>query len=115
MVALLTPEQRAQEVESFKDIEPPMDELASGPCGAADLPDVPLLVVAGTKWHSGNAPWPSDWPGPALDALWDRAQMDLASAVPHGRLVVFEGGDHSLQFSQPERLAKEINDFLAGL
>ena len=116
MLALLTPEQRAQEIESFKDIEPPMDELASGPLvAAAALPDVPLLVVAGTKWHSGNEPWPSDWPGPALDALWDRGQMDLASAVPHGRLVVFEGGDHSLQISQPERLAMEINDFLGGL
>jgi pimeloyl-ACP methyl ester carboxylesterase len=116
MLALLTPEQRAGEIASFSGIEPPMDELASGPLvAAAALPDVPLLVVAGTKWHSGNAPWPSDWPGPALDALWDRVQVGLAAAVPRGRLVVFEGGDHSLQFSQPERLAKEINDFLASL
>jgi hypothetical protein len=30
-------------------------------------------------------------------------------------LVVFEGGDHSLHFSEPEWLAKEINDFLDAL
>jgi hypothetical protein len=29
--------------------------------------------------------------------------------------VVFEGGDHSLHLSAPERLANEINGFLAGL
>ena len=115
MLPLLTPRQRAEEIASFEDIEPPLDEIASGPLvSAAALPDVPLLVVAGTKWHSGNAPWPSDWPGEELDALWTRTQVDLASAVPRGKLVVFEGGDHSLQVSQPERLAKEINDFLAA-
>lgn len=115
MLPLLTPRQRAEEISSFEDIEPPLDEIASGPLvSAAELPDVPLLVVAGTKWHSGNAPWPSDWPGEELDALWSRAQVDLASSVPRGKLVVFEGGDHSLQVSQPERLAKEINDFLAA-
>ena len=116
MLALLTPEQRAGEVESFGAIEPPMDELAGGPLvAAAGLPDIPLLVVAGTKWHSGNEPWPADWPGPALDALWDESQAALASSVPGGRLVVFEGGDHGLHFSEPERLAREINDFLAAL
>ena len=116
MLSLLTPEQAAQEIESFQDIEPPMDEVASERLvAAAELPDVPMLVIAGTKWHSGNAPWPPDWPGPALDALWDGAQRDLAASVPRGRLVVFEGGDHSLHFSAPERLANEINDFLAAL
>ena len=116
MLDLLTPEQRIREVKSFEAIEPPMDELAGGPLvAAAGLPEIPLLVVAGTKWHSGNEPWPYDWPGPALDALWDESQADLASAVPRGRLVVFEGGDHALHFSEPERLASEINEFLAAL
>ena len=69
----------------------------------------------GTKWHSGNEPWPADWPGPALDALWDQVEQKLSSLVPGGRVVVFEGGDHALHFSQPERLAKEINEFLAEL
>ena len=116
MLDLLTPEQRAGEVQSFEAIEHPMDELAGGPLvAAAGLPDIPLLVVAGTKWHSGNEPWPSDWPGSELDALWDESQVDLASAVPRGRLVVFEGGDHALHLSEPERLAREINDFLAAL
>jgi pimeloyl-ACP methyl ester carboxylesterase len=116
MLSLLTPEQRAEEVESFQTIEPPMDEMASEPLvAAAGIPDVATLVVAGTKWHSGNAPWPLDWPGPALDALWDRTQVELASSLPRGRLVVFEGGDHSLHVSAPERLGKEINDFLATL
>jgi len=115
MRSLLTPDQWAEEATSFDSIEPPLDELASLPLvAAAAIPDVPLLVVAGTKWHSGNEPWPADWPGPALDALWARAQADLAASVPRGRLVVFEGGDHSLQFSQPERLADEINAFLAA-
>jgi pimeloyl-ACP methyl ester carboxylesterase len=115
MLALLTPEQRAGEIASFGDIETPMDEIASGPLvAAAKLPDVPVLVVAGTKWHSGNEPWPSAWPGRDLDALWARAQEDLASAIPRGRLIVFEGGDHSLHVSAPERLAGEINDFLAA-
>ena len=83
MLSLLTPEQRAEEIASFQTIEPPMDEMASEPLvAAAGIPDVPTLVVAGTKWHSGNAPWPRDWPGPALDALWDQTQVDLAASVP---------------------------------
>lgn len=115
MESLLMPEQWSQESKSFESIESPLDEIASGPLvAAATLPDVPLLVVAGTKWHLGNEPWPSAWPGPQLDALWDQAQQDLGSSVPRGKTVVFEGGDHSLHFSQPERLAKEINDFLAS-
>ncbi len=113
MESLLTPEQWSEESKSFESIEAPLDEVTSGPLvAAATLPDVPLLVVAGTKWHLGNEPWPSDWPGPQLDALWDQAQQDLGSSVPRGRTVVFQGGDHSLHFSQPERLAQEINDFL---
>lgn len=116
MESLLTPEQWAEEATSFESIERPLDEIASGPLvAAAPLPDVPLLVIAGTKWHLGNEPWPSEWPGPQLDALWDQAQQDLGAAVPRGKTVVFQGGDHSLHFSQPERLAKEINDFLASL
>lgn len=116
MESLLTPEQWSEESKAFEAIEAPLDELASGPLvAAAPLPDVPLLVVAGTKWHLGNEPWPSAWPGPQLDALWDQAQQDLGSSVPRGKTVVFQGGDHSLHFSQPERLAREINDFLASL
>ena len=115
MESLLMPEQWSQESKSFESIESPLDEISSGPLvAAATLPDVPLLVVAGTKWHLGNEPWPSAWPGPQLDALWDQAQQELGSSVPRGKTVVFEGGDHSLHFSQPERLAKEINDFLAS-
>ena len=114
--SLLTPEQWAEEARSFDALEPPMDELASGPLvAAAVIPDVPLLVVAGTKWHAGNAPWPADWPGADLDDRWAKAQANLAASVPRGKLVVFEGGDHSLHFSQPERLADEINAFLAAL
>jgi pimeloyl-ACP methyl ester carboxylesterase len=113
MRALLTPEQWAIEVDGVQATEPPLDIIGSTPMvDAAVLPDVPLLVIAGTKWHSGNAPWPAGWPGPQLDALWDLAQQELGASVPRGRIVVFEGGDHSLHFSQPQRLADEINAFL---
>jgi pimeloyl-ACP methyl ester carboxylesterase len=113
MRALLTPAQWAIEVEGLQATEAPLDIIGSTPLvAAAALPDVPLLVIAGTKWHSGNAPWPADWPGPQLDALWDQAQLELGASVPRGRTVVFEGGDHSLHFSQPQRLADEINAFL---
>ncbi len=116
MEALLTPAQWAVEVDAVQGTEPPLDVIASTSLvAAAPLPDVPLLVIAGTKWHSGNVAWPSDLPGAKLDALWDQAQRDLAAAVPRGRLIVFEGGDHSLHFSQPERLAREINTFVAEL
>ena len=88
MLALLTPEQRAGEVESFGAIEPPMDELAGGPLvEAAGLPDIPLLVVAGTKWHSGNEPWPADWPDPrsmrygtSLKRTWPRQSRAAGSS-----------------------------------
>lgn len=113
---LLTPAQWADEVEGVQSYERPLDVIASTELVAdAGLPDVPLLVIAGTKWHSGNVPWPAGWPGEQLDALWDEAQQTLAASVPGGRLVVFEGGDHSLQVSQPGRLAEEINGFLADL
>jgi pimeloyl-ACP methyl ester carboxylesterase len=113
---LLTPEQWAMEVAGVQSYERPLDVIASTPLVEdAKLPDVPLLVIAGTKWHGGNEPWPAGWPAQALDALWDRAQIDLAASVEGGRLVVFEGGDHSLQTSEPDRLADEINHFLAGL
>ena len=116
MKLLLTPQEWAAEMRGLQATEAPMDIMASTDLvAAARLPDVPLLVVAGTKWHSGNEPWPPWWPGPELDALWDKAQLDLGASVPRGRTVVFEGGDHSLQVSQPERLAKEINDFVADL
>ncbi len=116
MEALMTPEQWAEEVEGVQGTEPPLDIIASTALvEQAALPDVPLLVIAGTKWHGGNTSWPSGWPGPQLDALWDEAQRDLAGSVADGRIVVFEGGDHSLHFSQPERLAKEINGFVAEL
>lgn len=113
--ATVTPAQWATETSTLNATERPLDIIASSDLvAAAALPDVPLLVIAGTKWHSGNVPWPSDLPGAELDALWDRAQIDLAASVPRGRLVVFEGGDHALQVSEPERLADEINRFLAG-
>jgi pimeloyl-ACP methyl ester carboxylesterase len=116
MKALLPPAQWALEVAGVQLTEPPMDIIGSTPLvAAAKLPDVPLLVVAGTKWHAGNEPWPVVWPGAELDALWDAAQEHLAESVPNGTLVVFEGGDHSLQISQPERLADTINAFLADL
>lgn len=113
---VLTPRQWAEEVDGVQSYERPLDVIASTALVAdAKLPDVPLLVIAGTKWHGGNVPWPAGWPAEQLDALWDEAQATLAASVPGGRLIVFEGGDHSLQISQPERLADEINDFLADL
>lgn len=116
MKALLTPAQWADEVTGLQATEPRLNMVASELLvAAAKLRDVPLLVIAGTKWHSGNVPWPQGWPAAQLDALWDQAQQDLGKVVPRGRTVVFQGGDHSLQISQPERLAREINDFLAGL
>ena len=113
---LLTREQWASEVLGVQSLERPLDVLASTDLVAdAKLPDVPLLVVAGTKWHSGNEPWPPGWPAQQLDALWDEAQQTLADSVPRGELVVFEGGDHSLHISEPRRLADELNAFLAEL
>jgi len=114
--ALVTPLQWAIEVAAVNGTERPLDIIASGDLvAAATLPDVPLLVVAGTKWHSGNVPWSADLPGAKLDAAWDQAQLDLGASVPRGKTVVFEGGDHALQVSQPERLAAEMNAFLEGL
>lgn len=111
---LLTPAQWAAEVQGVQSYERPLDVLASTDLVAdATLPPVPLLVITGTKFHGGNQPWPAGWPGAQIDALWGESQAALAASVPGGRLVVFEGGDHSLQISQPERLAKEMNDFLA--
>ena len=49
-VTVGAPPQRAEEIRSFGDIEPPLDEIASGPLvSAAELPDVPLLVVCVTR------------------------------------------------------------------
>jgi pimeloyl-ACP methyl ester carboxylesterase len=116
MKELLDPSQWASEVAFINYVEFPLDIFASGPLvAAARLPAVPLLVVSGTKWHGGNEPWPHGWPAAALDALWLEGQEALAASVPNGTLVVYAGGDHSLFISQPERLAGDINTFVASV
>ena len=113
MKDLLSPMQWASEVSFNKQVEFPLDIIASGPLvAAAKLPSIPLLVVAATESHTGEGAWPEGWPGPALDALWMESQEKLAASVPGGRLVVIQGGRHDLYRSDPQRLADEINAFL---
>jgi pimeloyl-ACP methyl ester carboxylesterase len=114
MKELLTPMQWASEASFNRTVEYPLDIIASGPLvAAAKLPEIPLLVIAATESHTGDGAWPAEWPGPALDALWMKSQEGLAASVPGGRLVVLQG-DHSLYVAQPQRLADEINAFLAA-
>ena len=114
MEDLLDPMQWASETSFNRQVEFPLDIMASGPLvAAAKLPDVPLLVIAATESHTGDEAWPEGWPAPALNALWMEGQEHLAASVPGGRLVVFEGSHHNLFLTEPRRLADEINAFLA--
>ena len=114
MKDLLDAMQWASEASFNKQVEWPLDIIASGPLvAAADLPDLPLLVIAATESHTGDPAWPEAWPAEALNDLWMEEQVTLAESVASGRLVVFEGGDHNLFLTEPKRLAEEINAFLA--
>jgi pimeloyl-ACP methyl ester carboxylesterase len=114
MKDLLEPMQWASEASFNQQVEWPLDIIASGPLvAAAELPRIPLLVIAATESHTGDEAWPDGWPADRLNDLWAEAQEDLAASVPGGRLVVFEGSDHNLFLNEPERLAAEINVFLA--
>ncbi len=114
MEDLLDPMQWASESSFNRLVEFPLDIIASGPLvAAAELPEVPLLVIAATESHTGDESWPDGWPSQALNALWMDGQEQLADAVPGGRLIVFEGGHHNRYISQPQRLADEINAFLS--
>ena len=113
METLLDQVQWASETSFNTIVEYPLDIMASGPLVAdAELPAVPLLVIAATESHTGDQTWPAGWPAAALNALWMDGQRALAPSVPGGRLVVFEGSHHNLFFSEPRRLADEINAFL---
>jgi len=39
----------------------------------------------------------------------------LAAAIPGSRLIVYEDTGHLVQWEQPERVAKDLADFVAGL
>jgi rifampin ADP-ribosylating transferase len=50
------------------------------------------------------------------DELLSRDQEErLAAAIPHSRLVVYEGTGHLVLWEQPRRLAVDLASFLEGL
>lgn len=114
MEDLLDQLQWASEKSFNQLVEYPLDIIASGPLVAdADLPEIPLLVIAATESHTGDESWPDGWPAAALNALWMDSQETLAASVTGGRLVVFEGSHHNLFLTEPQRLSDEINAFLS--
>ena len=114
--ALLTPDQWAIEATTYRGkTEPFIDFLASGDeVAAADpLPSLlPILVVAATERHAGNASWPADWPGDALDELWDQEQRGLAALTSRGSLIVAADTAHRIHIQRPDYMAGLIGDFI---
>lgn len=50
------------------------------------------------------------------DAFAPRADQDiLAGAIPHARLVVYEGAGHALHWEEPGRFAADLTRFIDGL
>ncbi len=66
---------------------------------AADSPLGPMPLVVLTH----GRPWdfPADYPAPVLEEIWIPLQVDLASLVPGGQLVVAEKSQHYIQIDQP--------------
>lgn len=52
----------------------------------------------------------------ARDAFCTRADQDaLCKAIPHARLVVYEGAGHALHWEEPARFAADLAAFVASL
>lgn len=68
---------------------------------AAAVPPMPLIVVTNREsWHASA--FPEDWPVADNNSLWFFLQVEQASLVPDGKLLISEANDHYLQQADPE-------------
>jgi non-heme chloroperoxidase len=61
--------------------------------------DVPALLVFGER-STSTTPWVANY---------------MAEAIPRSRVVVFAGCGHALMLEDPDRFARELREFAAGL
>lgn len=113
----LTPEQWASEEGGYRGgVEPKLDFIESGleVAAAPALPqDLVLVVVAASRDHLSSEPWPADWPGERLEAIWQEQQRNLATLVPGGRLIIAEDTPHRIHIARPEFIAEILRDVIA--
>lgn len=67
----------------------------------ASLPHVPLIVVTNRESWDASA-FPAGWPVADNNALWFFLQVEQASLVPAGRLLISEADEHYLQQADPD-------------
>ena len=65
-------------------------------------------ITCPTLWVASGRPFPPNIEGDTHPIDWRRQQ------VPHARFHVMEGTGHNVQHDAPDRLAKMIEEFLAG-
>ena len=78
---------------------------------SGDLPQVPLVVVTGTK----SAGWPPGWDPKVFDRLRAMQQKDLAASVPGGKQVIAEESGHVVPHDRPEIVVSAISTVLDAL
>jgi len=79
---------------------------------AADLPEVPLVVV--TAGISEG--WPEEWGDPAVfDGIRARHQEDLASRVPGGVQLIAESSTHHVPSQEPGVIIEAVGQVLDQL
>jgi pimeloyl-ACP methyl ester carboxylesterase len=74
------------------------------------------LTTALPPSESGTIPVPTLIIWGERDGLLPRQDEEmLAAAIPDSRLVIYENTGHVVLWEQPERVARDLADFLAGL
>ena len=90
----------SEEFTAFRQDDP--EELRA----SAPLPPVPFAVlVAGSD---AFAPAPFEKDGPALQALWQELQAELAATVPNSILQVIPDSGHYIQLDRPAAVIDAI-------
>ncbi|MBA2717989.1 MAG: alpha/beta fold hydrolase [Chloroflexi bacterium] len=112
--AHLTPAQIKEDRAFMRDNPEGIDLEASfkQAQAAADLPEVPLVVV--TAGISEG--WPEEWGDPAVfDGIRAGHQLDLATRVPGGVQVIAERSTHHVPSQEPDVVIEAVEKVLDQL
>lgn len=83
-----------------------LDESSRQVIQGGQFPDIPLIVLSGTKHGSA---------GPISEEKWQEWQQDLARLSPRGRLLLAHKSGHFIQKTEPDLINDAIREVLAEM